>query len=65
MVIFLAFAANLMHIATTAIYRERERELRREGGESFLAYFKGVGPYHMQLTICNLQNSRPIKAEAP
>ena len=25
--------------------RERERELRREGGKSRLAYVKGAGPY--------------------
>ena len=25
--------------------RERERELRREGGKSLLAYVKGAGPY--------------------
>ena len=27
------------------IERERERELRREGGKSLLAYVKGAGPY--------------------
>ena len=27
------------------ILRERERELRREGGKSLLAYVKGVDPY--------------------
>ena len=26
-------------------HRERERELRREGGKSLLAYVKGAGPY--------------------
>ena len=29
--------------------REREKELRREGGKSLLAYVKGVGPYLIKI----------------
>ena len=29
--------------------RKRERELRKEGGKSLLAYVKGVGPYLIQI----------------
>ena len=33
---------------------ERERELRREGGKSLLAYVKGVDPYNRNWNACLL-----------
>ena len=33
------------HIPCSSLIYERERELRREGGKSLLAYVKGVDPY--------------------